>query len=42
MLAGRFAGFDILKLAEYEAEITEGTAHAGTQALIDLVARKPL
>lgn len=42
MLKARFAGFDILGLDEYEAEVHEGTAHAGRQALIDLVARRPL
>ena len=41
MLRELFAGWEILALREYEAEIAEGIAHAGKSALIDLVARKP-
>lgn len=41
LLRQAFAGWDILELREYEAELREGTAHCGTSALIDLVARKP-
>lgn len=41
MLAEAFAGFEILRLAEYEADLDEGTGHRGRAALIDLVARKP-
>lgn len=41
LLRNRFAGMDLLHLTEYDAEITEGTGHAGMSALIDLVARKP-
>ncbi len=37
-----FAGWDILLLDAYDAEIDEGPAHSGKSALIDLVARKPL
>lgn len=36
-----FAGWEILELREYEADLHEGTAHVGRSALIDLVARKP-
>lgn len=36
-----FAGWDILRLADYDAEVAEGIAHAGRSALVDLVARKP-
>lgn len=36
-----FAGWDILVLDAYDAHIEEGPGHAGTSALIDLVARKP-
>jgi SAM-dependent methyltransferase len=39
-LAGGFAGWDILHLAAYDAELAEGSAHAGRSALIDLVARR--
>ena len=41
LLAAAFAGFDILSLREYEADIAEGRGHAGRSALIDLIARKP-
>lgn len=41
MLRDAFADFEILDLAVYDAELTEGDAHAGPSALIDLVARKP-
>lgn len=41
MLHDAFAGFEILELAEYDAELQEGSAHSGLSALIDLVARKP-
>lgn len=40
LLAAAFADMEILHLAAYEADITEGTGHAGRSALIDLVARK--
>lgn len=41
ILEDAFSGFEILYLAERDAEIREGTGHAGMSALIDLVARKP-
>lgn len=41
LLADRFADLDILHLAEYEADLAEGTRHVGRSALIDLVAQKP-
>lgn len=41
MLRDAFAGFEILFLTEYDAEVQEGSAHSGMSALIDLVARKP-
>jgi len=37
-----FAGWEIVLLDSYDAEIDEGSAHSGKSALIDLVARKPL
>lgn len=40
-LEAEFADMDILHLAEYDAEIDEGTRHKGMSALIDLVAQKP-
>ena len=39
-LTEEFAGWEILHLEAYDAEIAEGTAHSGRSALIDLVARK--
>ena len=41
LLRDRFAALDIISLESYDAELREGTAHAGPSALIDLVARKP-
>lgn len=40
LLERAFAGFTSLEIREYEAELEEGTRHAGMSALIDLVARK--
>jgi len=40
LLETAFADMEILHLAEYDAEIEEGTGHKGMSALIDLVARK--
>jgi cyclopropane fatty-acyl-phospholipid synthase-like methyltransferase len=42
MLRAAFAGFEILHLAEYDADVQEGAGHSGMSALIDLVARKSL
>ena len=41
LLREQFAGLEIISLESYDAELTEGTAHAGLSAVIDLVARKP-
>lgn len=41
MLAEAFGDFDILRLAEYDADLREGPGHDGPAALIDLVARRP-
>ena len=41
LLREQFAALDILSLESYDTELTEGTAHAGLSAVIDLVARKP-
>ncbi|HUF21401.1 MAG TPA: methyltransferase domain-containing protein [Burkholderiales bacterium] len=40
MLKDAFAGWEILLLREYEAELDEGPKHRGMAALIDLIARK--
>ncbi len=40
-LAVQVAGWDVLELNAYDAEIHEGQGHGGMSALIDLVARKP-
>lgn len=40
-LESEFAGWEIVALDAYDAEIREGTAHSGQSALIDLVAKKP-
>lgn len=39
LLRSSFEGFEVLELREYEAELEEGSRHAGTSALIDFVAR---
>ena len=41
MLADRFSDWDILRFAEYDAELQEGVGHAGRSALVDLIARRP-
>ncbi len=41
LLRDAFGAWEILLLREHEAEISEGRAHAGRSALIDLVVRKP-
>lgn len=41
LLRDAFTGWDILTCRAYEAEIKEGTGHAGRSALIDFIARKP-
>lgn len=40
LLRDSFAGFEVLALREYEAELDEGSRHRGMSAVIDLVARK--
>lgn len=40
LLADRFKKLDILRLEEYDADLSEGDRHVGRSALIDLVARK--
>ncbi len=41
MLRSAFAAIEVIELREYEAELAEGTQHAGRSALVGLVARKP-
>lgn len=41
LLAGKFAGFSLLRLEEFDAEVDEGRGHSGPSALIDMIARKP-
>jgi len=41
LLADAFAGFDVLRLEDYDTEVDEGRGHSGLSALVDLVARKP-
>lgn len=41
LLRDAFSGWDILRLADYDAEIDEGSGHSGRSALVDFVARRP-
>ncbi|MBY4891902.1 methyltransferase domain-containing protein [Rhodobacteraceae bacterium N5(2021)] len=41
MLAARFSDWEVLRLAEYEETLDEGTGHSGKSALVDLIARRP-
>lgn len=41
LLRRSFAGFEVLELRAYEAELDEGSRHRGPSAVIDFVARKP-
>jgi SAM-dependent methyltransferase len=41
MLRAAYDGWEILRLADYDAEIDEGEGHSGRSGLVDLVARKP-
>jgi SAM-dependent methyltransferase len=41
LIESAFAGMEMLHLAEYDAEIVEGSGHKGLSALIDCVLRKP-
>ena len=42
LLRGAFPGFTVQLCESYEAELSEGKAHAGVSALIDFFAQKPL
>lgn len=41
MLRSAFAGWQVLHVADYDAEIEEGSGHSGRSALVDFIARKP-
>lgn len=41
LLRQAFAGYEVLDLRSYEAELSEGTAHCGRSALVGFTARKP-
>lgn len=41
LLREHFGDWEILRLADYDAEIHEGRGHSGRSALVDLIARKP-
>ncbi len=41
MLRETFAGWEVLRAADFDAEVREGSGHAGRSALIDFIARKP-
>lgn len=42
LLLQAFAGYEVLDLRSYEAELAEGSGHHGRSALVGLTARKPL
>ena len=41
LLEQEFGGFNQVRIAEYDADIREGTAHVGMSAMIELIGRKP-
>lgn len=41
LLRDAFGDWQILHLADYDAQVSEGTGHSGRSALVDLVARRP-
>ncbi len=41
LLRGHFGDWEILVLADYDADLDEGPGHSGRSGLVDLVARKP-
>ena len=42
LLRQAFAGYDVLRAEDFDAEVDEGRGHSGRSALIDFVARKPV
>ncbi|MGB3313082.1 MAG: class I SAM-dependent methyltransferase [Albidovulum sp.] len=41
LLRGAFAGYEVLRAEDFDADVDEGKGHSGRSALIDFVARKP-
>jgi SAM-dependent methyltransferase len=41
LLRAAFAGYEVLRAEDFDAEVDEGRGHSGRSALIDFVARKP-
>lgn len=41
MLRQAFAGYEVLRAEDFDADVDEGRGHSGRSALIDFVARKP-
>jgi SAM-dependent methyltransferase len=41
LLLAAFAGYEVLDLRSYEADLSEGSGHSGRSALVGLTARKP-
>ena len=41
LLREAFAGYEVLRAEDFDAEVDEGRGHSGRSALIDFVARKP-
>lgn len=41
LLEQAFAGWEVIKSADYDAVIEEGTGHSGLSGLVDFIARKP-
>jgi cyclopropane fatty-acyl-phospholipid synthase-like methyltransferase len=41
LLRQAFAGYEVLRAEDFDAEVDEGRGHSGRSALIDFVARKP-
>jgi len=41
MLRNSFPGWEVLRAADYDADIAEGRGHLGRSALVDFVARRP-
>ncbi|MCT8329726.1 SAM-dependent methyltransferase [Albidovulum sediminis] len=41
LLHDAFAGWDVLRAADFDADVDEGRGHSGRSALIDFIARKP-
>jgi len=42
MLREAFAGYEVLRAEDFDADVDEGWGHSGKSALIDFIARKPV